>query len=113
MDAETRRSLIARYRSGAAAIDDALACITDDELDRRPSGGGWSAREVVHHLADAEMRSGLRLRQLLAETNPVIPAYDEEQYARRLFYDRPVASALETIAAVRTSSAEILDRLDD
>jgi hypothetical protein len=91
----------------------AAAGLSDDDLDRRPAPGEWSAREVIHHLADAEARSAVRLRQLLAEDAPVIQGYDEELYARTLHYDRPVAASLALLQAVRASTAELLARLTD
>lgn len=108
-----RSALLARYRGGAAAVAAAAEGLSEADLDRRPGPGEWSAREVIHHLADAETRGAIRLRQLLAEDAPVIPAYDEEQYARVLHYDRPVATSLALIGAVRASTAELLDRLTD
>jgi len=40
-------------------------------VDARPALGKWSAREIVHHLADSEMTSAIRLRRLIAEERPV------------------------------------------
>jgi hypothetical protein len=108
-----RAPLLARYREGAAAIAAAADGLSDDELDRRPAPGAWTAREVIHHLADAEVRSAIRLRQLLAEDGPVIEGYDEGRYARVLHYDRPVAASLAVVHAVRASTAELLDRLTE
>lgn len=113
MDAGARRELIERYRDGHRAVADALAGAGEDDLDGRPGPAEWSAREVVHHLADSEMRSAIRLRRLLAEDAPTILSYDEEEYARRLHYDRPVESSLELFRTVRESTAAILDRLGD
>ena len=45
-------------------------------LDRHHPGG-WSARQVIHHVADSEAQSYVRLRRLLAEPDPVIEGYDE------------------------------------
>ena len=72
MDAETRRRLIAKYREGPAEVDRALDGITDDELDFRIAEGEWTPREVVHHLADSEMTSAIRIRRLIAEDEPVL-----------------------------------------
>jgi hypothetical protein len=114
MDEITRKELITRYRDGYDAVVDALAGATDADLDRRPAPGEWSAREVVHHLADSEMTSAIRLRRLLAEDDPEISGYDEAEFARRLFYDdRPIDASLSALRAARSTSAEILDRLDD
>jgi hypothetical protein len=81
--------------------------LSDDELDRK-SADGWSARQIVHHLADSEMTSAIRLRRLLAEERPVIQGYDEELFSRRLHYDRPIAASLEALRAARMTSAEIV-----
>jgi hypothetical protein len=114
VDQTERTTLIDRYRLGVADVADAVAGITDAELDRRPPGDGeWTAREVVHHLADSESMAYIRLRRLIAEDEPLIQGYDEPEWARRLHYDRPIAASLAVLAAVRAASAELLDRLDD
>jgi hypothetical protein len=113
VDASTRRSLIDQYRAGHAAVVEALAGADDAALDRRPGPGTWSAREIVHHLADSEMTSAIRLRRLIAEDNPTIVGYDQEAFATRLSYDRPIAASLEAFRWARVSTAEILDRLSE
>jgi hypothetical protein len=112
MEPSERAELIARYRAGAAAVDGALEGITDTELDTVPPGG-WSARMVVHHLADSEANSYLRLRKLLAEDDAEIQGYDEGEFARVLHYDRPIDHSLDVFRAVRASSGELLGRLTD
>ena len=111
MDETTRRALIERYKDGHRVVTEALAGITDAELDARPGPDEWSPRKIVHHLADSELTSAIRLRRLLAEDRPTIAGYDEQEFARRLHYDRPIAASLEALAAARRSTAEILDRL--
>jgi DinB superfamily len=113
---DARKELIDRYRSGVAAIHDALAGATDDDLDRRaPDADAWSSREVVHHLADSETNSYLRLRRLIAdEGTPQIQGYDEAGWAQRLRYaDRPVEASLAVFVAVRAASGELLDSMGD
>ena len=111
MDDATRRELIDRYRAGFDEVRRALEQCTAEQLDRRPAPGKWTAREIVHHLADSEMTSAIRLRRLLAEDRPMIQGYDQEEFARRLFYERPVDASLAAFKAARESTAEILDRL--
>lgn len=114
MDRAERERLMEQYRSGVAAVEDALAGITDSELDARPSDDEWSPRQVVHHLADSEMTSAIRLRLLLVEDEPTINGYDEAEFARRLFYeDRPIEPSLEAMRAARQTTAQILDHLSE
>src|SRR5919197_1992388 len=114
MDVTTRGRLIERYKNGPSAVQEALEGISEAELDARPESGEWTAREVVHHLGDSEMTSAIRLRRLLAEENPTIVGYDEEEFARRLFYgERPIQSSLEAMHAARRTTAEILERLSE
>src|SRR3954470_875993 len=108
-----RAPLLAVYAEGADAVTAALEGLTEEALDRRPAPDEWTAREIVHHLADAETRSAIRLRQLLAEDAPTIQGYDEERYARVLHYDRPIATSLAVLRAVRASTLELLERLTD
>jgi hypothetical protein len=113
MDRTRRDELVAQYRAGYDEVVNALAGVTDEELDRRPAPGKWTAREIVHHLADSEMTSAIRLRRLVAEDNPVIVGYDQEEFARRLKYDRPIAASLAALKAARETTCEILDRLTE
>jgi hypothetical protein len=108
---EGRGQLLDRFRAGYGAVEEALAGITAEELDRRPPSGEWTAREVTHHLADSETHAYVRLRRLIAEDEPAIQGYDEPEYARRLHYDRPIDSSLAVLRAVRASSLELLESL--
>jgi hypothetical protein len=113
MDAQTRTRLIDQYKDGYRAVAEALAGATDAELDAHPAPGRWSAREIAHHLADSEMTSAIRLRVLLATERPTIAGYDENEFARRLHYDRPIEASLAALEAARRSTAEILDRMGE
>jgi hypothetical protein len=111
MDDKERKTLMATYRDGYRAIVEALHRATDQELDARPGPGRWTAREIVHHLADSEMTAAIRLRRLLAEDRPQIQGYDQEEFARKLHYDRPHESSLEAFRWARETTAEILERM--
>jgi hypothetical protein len=108
-----RTALLDRYAGGYDAVVAALDGATDAELDARPADGGWTARECVHHLADSEARSMLRLRQLLADDDPVIEPYDQDAWAARLPYDGPVDEPLAVVRAVRAMSLATLRQAGD
>jgi hypothetical protein len=111
VEAEERKKLVEQYQRGYEVVADALLKITPPELDARAAPGKWSVREIVHHLADSEMIAAARLRYLLGQDRPTIQGYDQDEFARRLYYDRPHEVSLELFRLVRESTAEILNRL--
>jgi hypothetical protein len=113
MSTEERAYLIEQYAQGYDEVVESLRGITDQELDRVDPAGGWTPRQIVHHLADSETTAYIRVRRLLAEDNPIIYSYDEEQFAKTLHYDRPIDAALETLRAVRRATLGLLERLGD
>ena len=113
MTEEERAVLIDRYEDGFRAVAAALEGITDAELEAREGPGEWSPREVVHHLADSEMTSAIRLRLLIAEDDPVIVGYDQEAFVRRLYPERPIGPSLAAFEAAREATAPILRRLTE
>ena len=114
MDQAERARLIDRYTQGPRVVREALAGLGEADLDADLAGDGWTAREIVHHLADSEMTSAIRLRRLLAEEQPAIAGYDEAQFARVLKYaQRPIDAALDAFAAARRTTAEILAQMNE
>ncbi len=59
----------------------AVAGLSDEQLDIPYRAGGWTSRQVVHHLADSHMNSYMRFRHALTEDAPVIKVYDEARWA--------------------------------
>jgi len=111
VDVQERKRLIALYRDGYRVIVEALRNSTPEELEAKQGPARWSAREIVHHLADSETTAAVRLRLLLAQDNPAIQGYDQDQFARRLHYDRPHGTSLEVFRWAREGTAELLERL--
>ncbi|MCA9876211.1 MAG: DinB family protein [Thermomicrobiales bacterium] len=108
MNAAERVALIEQYEAGHQAIVDALAGISPAETDAREAPGEWSPREIVHHLADSEMTSAVRLRLLVAEDNPTLIGYDQEAFVANLYPQRPLEPSLAAFGAARAATAPIL-----
>jgi len=113
MDADARKKLLDQYKDGYRVVAESLVGATDEELDARPAPGKWSVREVVHHLADSEMIAAVRARLLIAVDRPQIVGFDQEEFVRRLHYDRPIEASLEAFKSVRRTTAEMLDTLSE
>jgi len=113
MQPDERKQLMAQYADGYRAVAEALLKITPEELDSKPGPGKWSAREIVHHLADSEMTAAVRLRLLVAEDAPAIKGYDQERFSSRLYYKRPHEASLELFRAARASTVELMGCLTE
>jgi len=114
MTTEERSRLIAQYGAGYHEVEAALAGFPAAALVAHPFPGKWSAREIVHHLADSESTSAQRLRKLLAEENPVIQGYDQEAWAILLRYNlRDHAPSLEMFRAARETTSQLLAEMTD
>ena len=114
MDAAQRARLIQQYREGYDRVVRALDGFPKDKLTVRPIRGKWTAAEIVHHLADSEMTSAVRLRKLLAEPFPVIQAYDQERYAEVLHYHaRPIEPSLQAFRYARESTAQLFEHMSE
>ncbi|HEX7999279.1 MAG TPA: DinB family protein [Pyrinomonadaceae bacterium] len=109
MTHEEREQLIERYAAGYDEVVQSLEGFPEESLSAHPLPGKWSAREIVHHLADSEMASALRLRQLLDEENPVIHGYDQDNRAARLKYnERDIAPAFDALRGARATTVQLL-----
>ena len=114
MDAAQRAKLIQQYRDGYSRVSRALEGFPAAKLTARPIAGKWTAAEIVHHLADSEMTSAIRLRKLLAEEHPVIQGYDQERFAEVLHYQvRPIEPSLQAFRYARESTAQLFEHMSE
>lgn len=114
MDSNERTQLIDRYAEGYDRVLESLRGFPAAQLTAHPIPGKWSAAEIVHHLADSEMTSAIRLRNLLAQDHAVIFGYDQDEYSTRLKYnDRPIEPALDAFRGARSTSTQLLRQMTD
>src|SRR5262245_3494408 len=114
MTPQERAALIKQYKDGYRQVAEALDVISEAELDFRSAPGKWSPREIVHHLADSETTSAIRLRKLLVEFNPYIQGYDQDEFAKKLQYSkRPIEPALQALEAAIQTTGQILDLMTE
>jgi hypothetical protein len=78
---EDRAAWIAEIESLPERLGDAVRGLTPAQLDTPYRPGGWTIRQVVHHVADSHMNSVVRLKLALTEDAPTIKPYHEELWA--------------------------------
>ena len=76
---QRREEFIAAIATAPAAVRDAVAGLSEDQLDTRYRN--WTLRQIVHHLADSHVNSYIRFKWALTEERPTIKAYDEGRWA--------------------------------
>jgi hypothetical protein len=110
------REAAAAYESSTQFFLNLARGVTPELLDVHHENG-WSARQIIHHVADSEAQSYVRLRRLVAEPGgSVIQGYDEGVWAEceKLGYkDAPVENSIAVYAAVRAGSLDVLKRLEE
>ena len=73
--------------------------------------GGWTVRQVVHHLADSHMNAYIRIKMALTEENPTIKPYQEEKWAELPDSKSPINVSLELLTALHKRLVQLLRSL--
>jgi uncharacterized damage-inducible protein DinB len=79
--AEMRDQWLHEIAAAPSEIRSAVASLNSNELESTYRPGGWTARQVVHHVADSHMNSYVRFRLALTEDDPLIKSYHEDRWA--------------------------------
>lgn len=106
--------MLERFRRGPELLAVTLTGVFGDEEDFLPAPGKWSIRQLIAHVADSEMVGAHRLRQMIAEENPTLIAYDQEAWAKNLDYARrKPKQSLESFRRMRAENYELLKDLPE
>jgi len=107
-------SLLERYRRGPELLAVVLTGVFGEEEDFALAPGKWSIRQIVAHLADAELVGAHRFRQVIAEDNPTLIAYSQDAWTANLDYARrKPKQSLETFRRIRAENYELLKGLPE
>lgn len=105
--------LIDGYAKGAATLREAVEATVGVDVDARPISGKMSIREVVCHLADAEIIYAERMKRVLVEDRPTFFEADPNRFAAALFCERrALEDEVDAFEAVRTHMLPILQACD-
>ena len=106
--------LLERFRRGPELLALTLTGVFGEEEDFLPAPGTWSIRQIIAHVADSELVCAQRFRQILAEENPTLMAYDQEAWVKNLDYARrSPKQSLEKFRRMRADNYELLKDLPE
>jgi hypothetical protein len=81
MTSDERRRKIGKIRDLPSLLEDAVKGLNDAQLDTPYRQGGWTVRQVVHHVADSHMNAVIRMKLILTEEKPALKPYDQDKWA--------------------------------
>jgi len=117
--ADSQASIVARYAEGPAQLEQALTGLQDADLDAPPAQGGWTIRQIVHHLVDGDDLWKLGIKAALGNEKSeftlewywVLP---QDTWAERWAYaGRPIDVSLALFTAIRAHVTQLLAHVPD
>lgn len=95
-------------------LREALQGLTEEQIDSPYRDGGWTIRQVVHHLADSHMNAFIRTKLALTEDTPTIKPFEENDWAvTEEAKEAPVELSLSLLEGLQKRWAFLLERLGD
>lgn len=111
--ADVRRQSIADLSALPSRIRDAVSGLSDAQLDTPYREGGWTVRQVVHHVADSHMNGLVRVKLALTEDSPTIKPYKEALWAELPDATLPIELSLRIIDGVHARLDAIIAGMKD
>ena len=109
---DSRTRAIAAIREAPAALRAAVRGLDDAQLDTPYRDGGWTVRQVVHHVPESHMNAYIRFKLALTEDNPTIKPYQEDAWAKLADVNRtPIDTSLGLLDALHQRWVTLLDLL--
>lgn len=100
LDSSERAAAISAVEGAPGHIRAAVAGMSDAQLDTPYREGGWTVRQLVHHVADSHLNAYCRLKLTLTEDVPRIRTYDQARWAELADVELPVSVSLDLLDAV-------------
>lgn len=114
VSAEARNRFIDEIAATPADLRRAVSGLSDKQLQTAYRDGGWTVRQVVHHLADSHLNSYVRFKLAVTENTPTIKAYDEAKWAELDdARNTPVESSLQLLESLHERWVRFLRSLSD
>ncbi|HZP00435.1 MAG TPA: putative metal-dependent hydrolase [Terriglobia bacterium] len=104
-----RREFIAQIEETPARLREAVQGLSEQQLDTPYRHGGWTVRQVVHHLADSHMNAFVRFKLALTEEQPTIKPYNQDLWASTAdAKEFPINPSLNLLESVHTRLVALL-----
>jgi hypothetical protein len=109
---EEVKSAITTLRNLPGELRKAVQNLTEEQLNTTYREGGWTLRQVVHHLADSHANAFIRAKLALTEDNPKVKTYHENKWAELPDAKGEIEPSLKMIDGMHSRFADMLASLD-
>jgi hypothetical protein len=106
-----RREKITRIRALPGAVEAAIRGLNEAQLDTPYRDGGWTVRQVVHHLADSHANAIIRMKLIMTENTPTLKPYDQDEWAKLKDTTLPVEPSLSILKGLHERWACLLESI--
>jgi uncharacterized damage-inducible protein DinB len=111
-DEAQRSQMINEIEKTPAALRAALKGLSPQQLETPYRDGGWTVRQVVHHVPESHMNAYIRFKLALTEKQPQIKPYDEAEWAKLPDIQiTPVEVSLQLLAALHSRWVDVLQSM--
>jgi DinB superfamily len=107
----TRSEAIEAIAALPAQMRSAVSGLSESQLDTTYRPGGWTVRQVVHHVPDSHVNAYIRLKLALTEDNPTIKPYDQDAFAKLADQRLPIDVSLSLLDALHARWTTVLRAL--
>ena len=111
---DVQKQQIEALKDLLTALREVVHGLSEEQLDTPYRDGGWTARQVVHHVADSHMHAYIRMRKIVAEDHPTIQPYDQNVWAAMAdSVAGPIEPSLVILMGLHARWAMFLEQLPD
>jgi hypothetical protein len=114
MTPEERKKYIEEIKNLPKKLEAAVMSLNDEQLDTPYRDGGWTVRQVVHHLVDSHSNAIIRMKLLLTEDHPTLRPYNQVEWAKLPDTNKmPIFNSLQILKGLHERWSYLLERVED
>jgi hypothetical protein len=110
---EQRQTWIQEIARAPLELRGAVAGLAEEQLDTPYRPGGWTVRQVAHHVPDSHMNAFVRFKLALTEDQPTVKPYDEARWATLADAALPIEPSLDLLEALHVRWVRLLESMSD
>ena len=112
-DPATRAQQTSILRLLPSTLQAAISGLTQSQLDTPYRDGGWTVRQLIHHIADSHANAYIRCKLALTEDWPTIKPYDQDAWANLADSQLPIDASVAMIGAIHERWVKLLESIPD